>query len=151
MEVSMARHAHVVVGVVVSLHQTLKGILWWMVQIRWKVCISITPSDRQGDITMFLRQQTWMLILAEVHLEVVVDKEHLAGTVRLDNVLMVEDVAVEEGAEALRLTQLAPSEKTIGKFHVSDTLAKAIGLLSLLTQGQRHTRFLLRCNPTMEI
>ena len=90
------------VDVVVLLRPTLKGILWWMVRIRQKVCGSIIPSGRQEDIIMLLRQRAWILVLEEVDLEAVVYMEHLAGMARLDNVVMEVDVAVEEGVEALR-------------------------------------------------
>jgi hypothetical protein len=62
-----------------------------------------------------------MLVSAEVDSEAVVDMEHLAGMVRLDNVEVVEDVAVEEGAEALRSTQSALSEKMMGITYVCST------------------------------
>jgi len=93
---------HVVVVAAVLLRPTFKGIRWWMVRIRWRVYGSIMASGRQEDIIMLLRQRIWMLVLAEVDSESVVDMEHLAGTVHLDNVVMEEGVAVEEEVEALR-------------------------------------------------
>ena len=116
------------VDVVVLLRPTLKGILWWMVWIRQKVCGSIIPSGRREDIIMLLHQRSWILMLEEVDLEAVVDMEHLVGMARLDNVVMEVDVAEEEGVEALRWTQSALNKKDGG---TTTPLAqtKFIGLL----------------------